>query len=386
MPEVVITPTTSTLARPKNLKTLEVRHIEVLKLSNFNQVAHTFQAQFFSTWAFLGGALPDEADGLNADGDEFPIVDGKPTFRPPAGWFIKQFEINNVLAGQPPRLLDTAVRREGDDLLLNLRWEGTFYESFELYDFPFDSQGLTVSISLNCRTTGPIPVEIKVPPNCGNSIDYNGYTEDHNWHIVHDPNDKSLRFLTKEVGGGPQRMFPTFCFSVLVQRRSSYTVVNAVIPFTCFSILALSQFCVRARSEAALNHRAQMTTMLVLTGSAYKMAVGGKLPAISYLTLLDKYMLLAMAFIVAITLQSRGLSLVYNEYGTEVAQRTDIFCLVVFVVLWLVLHLWLIVGWSRNAYPGKLFGLHGKMRDENIAELEGEVTRKAQSAPVSPRV
>ena len=292
MPIRVVDPEpTSPNARPKNLRTLEVRHVEIIKLSNFNQLAHTFQAQLFMSLAFRGGALPSEADGLNAGGDAFPTVNGWPTFRPPVGWFLKQFEPSNVPAGLSARLLDSLIKQDGDDLLLNMRWEGTFYEPFELNDFPFDSQRLTISMALNCRTTGPMPVEMVVPAGCGNSLDFGGYTEGHGWRVIPCPDGKPLRFRTTNVGGDPSRLFPTLNISVLVKRRSTYFVVNAIVPFMLFTVLSLSQFCVTASSEGSLNHRAQLTLMLVLTVAAYKMSVGGKLPAITYLTILDKYML-----------------------------------------------------------------------------------------------
>ena len=54
-----------------------------------------------------------------------------------------------------------------------------------------------------------------------------------------------------------------------------------------------------------MNHRAQLSMMVVLTYAAYKMSVGSKLPAISYLTLIDLYVLASGAYICAVAIYCR---------------------------------------------------------------------------------
>ena len=39
-------------------------------------------------------------------------------------------------------------------------------EIFELADYPFDLQGLTITMVFNCRVSGPLPIEITVDPSC----------------------------------------------------------------------------------------------------------------------------------------------------------------------------------------------------------------------------
>ena len=50
---------------------------------------------------------------------------------------MDQFDTNN---GIEWAFLDKNVFAMGDDMLINLRIEGTFFERLELYDFPFDVQ------------------------------------------------------------------------------------------------------------------------------------------------------------------------------------------------------------------------------------------------------
>ena len=59
-------------------------------------------------------------------------------------------------------------------------------------------------------------------------------------------------------------------------------------------------------TEGSINHRHQMTLMMVLTATSYKMAIAGKLPPVSYLTWLDKYTLSNYLLIIAVAVQSRA--------------------------------------------------------------------------------
>ena len=81
--------------------------------------------------------------------------------------------------------------------------------------------------------------------------------------------------------------------------------------------------------------------MLVLTASAYKMAISGKLPDISYLTVLDKYNLLCALFIVLVCVQSRCLNWLI-EWGISLdgLRRFDRWSFGVFGGFWVLLQLW----------------------------------------------
>ena len=76
-------------------------------------------------------------------------------------------------------------------------------------------------------------------------------------------------------------------------------------------------------------------------------------------------MLLSSALIVAVALQSRVLSLILQEYGVQTAQFYDAVAVVIALAIWLVLHAWLVHGYVRNSFPGRIFG-QGVIRDENI--------------------
>ena len=92
------------------------------------------------------------------------------------------------------RMVDGKVMTRGKDLIMAVKVEGTFIEVFELTDypfdsqvltpshsfsrhlppsshlllsdFPFDSQGLTCTLVFNCRSNGPMPMDIILETDC----------------------------------------------------------------------------------------------------------------------------------------------------------------------------------------------------------------------------
>ena len=111
----------------------------------------------------------------------------------------------------------------------------------------------------------------------------------------------------------------------------------------CFSLLSILQGFVAIKTESAANHRAQLSLMLVLTGAAYQIAIAGKLPPISYLTLLDTYTISTAAIIILVALQSRAFS--YIHYDGDVSTPSDEYinadrvCTAVLAVLWVFANL-----------------------------------------------
>eukprot|EP00966_Prymnesium_polylepis_P103309 2392533-Prymnesium_polylepis.1 len=100
-------------------RTLRVQTVDILQVSAIDDVSQRFSAQILAQFRIDGGAL-DAA--LTAGGKGFPMgADGKPTFLPPAGWYLAQFDATNVVPGTF-EVLEERVLTIGDDLVLNLRF------------------------------------------------------------------------------------------------------------------------------------------------------------------------------------------------------------------------------------------------------------------------
>jgi hypothetical protein len=241
----------------------------------------------------LGGAKKPD---LIAPGSDFPIGDdGKPTFRPPAGWYLSQFDVQNVVSGTLQKV-DEQILTTGDDLVLHLRLQGEFFEQMELAKFPFDTQDLQVMLMVNCRTTGPVPVQFDVADDIKTAAPPAGFQLHGIWELVRksEDNHRGALAVTPYYYGPADRQFPAVQLTVKVRRISGFYMVNVVAPMFCFVLLSLLQWVV-PRTDAV--SRLGISLTLVLTAAAYKLAVSTMVPAISYLTLLDKYVVLCWSMI-----------------------------------------------------------------------------------------
>ena len=127
------------------LRRLEVIRVDITNISEINQIDQTFYARVFIILRIENGMLDDD---LVKDYEGFPFdEDGRPTFRPSAKWYLNQLDYPNA---KNIRILDSKVTTEGNDLKLIQRIEGLFNQRFDLRNFPFDQQYLSVTLSANC--------------------------------------------------------------------------------------------------------------------------------------------------------------------------------------------------------------------------------------------
>ena len=143
---------------PRSLSSCSARGRSSLVGADKIDVANqSFHATIWLPFVVEGGAL-DPA--LSADGAVFPIgPDGTPTFTPSARWYADQIDFRNALTF---RVVNCAVQKRGNDLVIAVRFAGEFSEVFELENYPFDVQGLTITLNINCRYHGPMPVVLDV--------------------------------------------------------------------------------------------------------------------------------------------------------------------------------------------------------------------------------
>ena len=128
--------------------------------------------------AFVDGNLDDH---LKNPSDAFPLDGfGRPTFRPSAAWYMAQVDFNNA---HEYKTLDKKIVPDGNDLLMNFRFEGLFSEVMEMQDFPCDVQELTMSLCFNTRTTGMMPLEIVNAPSLQTGIIEEGFVDGMMWDL-----------------------------------------------------------------------------------------------------------------------------------------------------------------------------------------------------------
>ena len=275
-------------------------------------------------------------DFVEADGKYFRpvhVVDlPKPTFKPNAAWYLHQIVIENL--DMPPKeqleKRDQNVRIMGGDVYLTLYSEGKFFQMLQLDEFPFDSQDLTFTVTLNVQTKSPMCLPIFEVPEADRTNDRGSYRiykpgnylheeweQDkyfgkHDLHVkamimsVHGDTSppgqagKSSRaskmdekieemmhrnavFAAKEEG----REFSTVHISVKVIRKPRYFYWNVIMPSALLGMFGLLQFSMDAQEST----RHELSMGLVLTTFLFKLSAlsPSMLPPVNYMTHLDKF-------------------------------------------------------------------------------------------------
>ena len=111
-----------------------------LQRVDFNQLGEVDQVhQFFTARVYLEFILVDGANDPHLMHDLSNVVPPSEGVRPNAAWYLERLEVMNTrdIIVLEKKLRTTA---NGNDILFIYHMRGTFYEAFELHDFPFDGQ------------------------------------------------------------------------------------------------------------------------------------------------------------------------------------------------------------------------------------------------------
>ena len=379
-------------AKPLELELILCEWHQLTELQDVSQTSR-FTAQVFLQFRCRNGQdLPGEKWTNRRGGnyketkytDFFP-KDGPPI--PPPEWYLGQFDVQNSMSTEWRRL-ESFVRKDletSKDLILSIRFEGAFSERLELFAFPFDEQEVSITVAFNCRIDGPVPVKLSIGDSVQMSaaVRADGFRIDDQWDMMklvplthsrpadtdasagtgtdtaeaaadgmgHEGGssrhwvpiedseaDGSLDVGVEQVGA--TRKFPAMRMTAKLQRRPTYFLVNIALPMGAFVLLSFLQFTVpREKSD----HRLTITLTLVLTAAAFRQSVASLLPKISYLTVLDWYVVSSWALIILGTFEG-GLVALIEDPG--IARRVDHLSFAMLVIIWLLLQAAL--GWSAD--------------------------------------
>ncbi|XP_070560478.1 neuronal acetylcholine receptor subunit alpha-9-II-like isoform X2 [Ptychodera flava] len=211
---------------------------------------------------------------------------------------------------------------------MNFRLKATFKEPMELYDFPFDCQDLTIRIMSDWPDTD---VQFKKNMSIKDSIRIDTFTGAQEWdlhkHVISQAVDED-RELT-----GSHRKYPMYHITAHVQRRIGFYLWNVALIMFLIMCMTFASFSVDPFEPA---DRLSVTLTLLLTSVAFKFVVSQSLPTISYLTILDKYILFCMTFQCIMVVQNATAS-VYTD--VKDAKLFDLICITCLACLVAVAHL-----------------------------------------------
>jgi len=226
--------------------------------------------------------------------------------------------------------LDTANISPEGEVTIRQRYWGGFSQPLDLQDFPFDSQRLQISL-VRSGVIGSNPNFI-ISPDSG--------LADHlkipdwqvlDWKVV--PEDFPM--------GREGRTIPAVVLTVEVKRSISFFTLKVILPLMLIVAMSWLVFWIGPDLMAS-KISVGVTTMLTLI--AYRFAIGGMVPRLSFLTGLD-YFVLGSSVIVFLVLMVVAFTAYLIEKGKmKQARKLDrtsrwaapvLFLMIVLHTLWL---------------------------------------------------
>ena len=357
----------------KTRRTLSISRVDWQQLSKISQKDMSFDIELFVQAAFVDGAKDPD---LRAASDKFPVdVLGRPTFRPSANWFLSQVDFT-TLAKFPMHTRMSSVVTAGNDLQLNKKIAGSFYEDFDgLWAFPFDMQILTVNLVFTVANEGATPIDLAFAEKVDTSVvDQASFADKNAWHIA---NELHLELTSVVASSG--RTYPAMAISVRVYRRPFFFLINVAMPTGLFALLGIAIMSLPVNYPPA---RLTYMLTLMLTLVAYKLSMSSSMPSITYLTSIDKYQLGMSGIILAITFETTVCALWQSpdamEPMAEAVVLADTISQIVFGVLWLLGNSW----WGT-----RMFVEHMKRREVHLQALRSEKKKaeRAEKAKISTK-
>ena len=143
------------------------------------------------------------------------------------------------------------------------------------------------------------------------------------------------------------RSYPALKMQLRVERRPAYYAFNVGLPMATLSLMASLIFLVPLDEGGV---RLDLAFALMLTCVTYKSGViSHVLPAVAYLTMLDRYIFAAVGIVVLNTFDAAVVSAIVatdhwtgegRRVGLDTAQFADRACFCVSILLWVGLHLY----------------------------------------------
>jgi len=225
-------------------------------------------------------------------------------------------ELNSVYNNK--RLLDS----ETGSIQETARYQGTLYQHLDLNRFPFDFQDLKIAVRSGQPVTNMRLEDHSTRTNTMDNFLIPDWTVHHFSSVLED---------TDVSTSGSAKSYSMMNISVRIQRKFGYYIWNiALVNF----LIVTSSWVSFAMEEADLGDKMQVNITLLLTAVALKFVVASSLPKVSYLTVLDKYIVVSFLYLALVILQNTIVSQL-NKYNSN-ATMFDQISIGVLMSIWML--------------------------------------------------
>jgi len=294
-------------------KLYEVRvRISIKRVLAIDIPAQTFAAEFFVEASWLSKEEGIYAADVQPDEENSNYLEGKMRIKgSDNNFFSPQLCFRNLIEWKGDNMSSWSAIYpvpEKKEAVVCYRVTGSaeFQEQMELESFPLDIQALTIKIgsgyeapanltdALNVRLSSKyVRPSVRLVPNC--SPKYRSIVNIKNFVLSNEydlhPQVKMVQSVTDVTESASGAQYSVLEASVCVTRRAGFWVMNVVFPIFLITLTNAASYTVPPTDVA---DRCSISLTLMLTTVAYKYIIADKLPAISYLTLIDKYVLLCL--------------------------------------------------------------------------------------------
>ena len=275
---------------------------------------------------------------------------------------------------------------ENGTVVWGARYRGGVANDMDLCMFPLDSDHFCVKIGPKSCTIDQVRLRIDPKKHGapdddlpGDSIKSSSLTE---WAL-----DVPSARLGKSGPTGSGAYYSNAEFGVMLHRNFMYYVWKV---YVILFFLVVSSWSVFAQPPADFADRVSTALTLFLAAVAFLYVVGESLPKISYLTLLDKCMLIAFAFVFLSGAESFVVFVLDKRGSTEAAGAIDYWMSVLLPALYLALNValtfkgfryrWLIMNDKDSAAYRANVALESSMKDAEEAGGGGDGGAKDDDA------
>ncbi len=176
---------------------------------------------------------------------------------------------------------------DGSDVLGTVSHKSsvTLHRNLKLNNFPFDKQKFNFKISDENIDVS----QIYILSDLNTIIDLNSYESlDREWSIV----SKDL-YQEEIISTFDNYYIPSFTFNIVLERNPSYYIFKVVLPIL---ILLLVLYCSILIPPKQLESKLTLTVVCFLALIAYIFVVDESVPKLSYMTLMDYFILVSFIF------------------------------------------------------------------------------------------
>ncbi|CAH1788352.1 unnamed protein product [Owenia fusiformis] len=229
--------------------------------------------------------------------------------------------------------LAATVNSRGEAYVMERRRiRGIFLENLELNDFPLDVQDLTITISTERPDTeiDIIPDEYEM-----SGINVQTFVDQQEWKL-HEHIEVNRKVMTQDYST-QSRSHPALSVTCRAARRPGFFFWNVFL--IMFFITALS-FATFAVEPDKVHNRLQLSFTLLLTSVAFKFVINQSLPKISYLTYMDKYVLLSLVILCIVCIWHSLVTLFKDyDYEPKFIKHIERDVFISFSVLYVLVHI-----------------------------------------------